>query len=60
MISKVICHNNNNRVLELKAQLRLEKENSDDNLLDKMRKDSKRPTSSKSKDREKSKSTKKE
>lgn len=45
------------RVIELKGHLRLEKENNDDNLYEKMKKSAKRQ-SSKSREREKSRSLK--
>jgi hypothetical protein len=55
MISKLHCNSNYvYRVVELKSHLRMEKENNDENLYEKMKKTVKKET--RSKEREKSKS----
>ena len=51
---KAECRHLQDKVIELKGTLKMEKENNDDNLYEKMRK----TTSSKSKEREKAKKTK--
>ena len=51
---KAECRHLQDKVIELKGTLKMEKENNDDNLYEKMRK----TTSSKSKEREKAKKAK--